>query len=280
MTMPAARVGDSCAHGGTIIPPGAPTVLIGNMPAARMGDMHVCPMLTGPVPHVGGPIVMGSPTVLIGNLPAARVGDPAVCVGPPDTVLGPGSPVTLIGLGTAVAPVVCSVAGSPGSAAQAFPGQRPAAESMVAAVSQAVQQAGAAPVDERTARALAARHGVTFAGGPPAAALPAFVRELSQGQVTTAAGPGGTGAVVAALAANRSVIVTVDAGVLWNDADLAGCSQSLLVAGVLLDSDGVPQAVLVNDTTPGVACRPVDIATFEAATGGAPMLTLSGPPPA
>lgn len=56
-------------------------------PAARITDMHVCPMTTGPVPHVGGPILPpGAPTVLIGNLPAARVSDMATCVGPPDTI--------------------------------------------------------------------------------------------------------------------------------------------------------------------------------------------------
>lgn len=55
-------------------------------PAARLSDMHVCPMVTGVVPHVGGPILMGAPTVLIGGLPAARVGDTATCVGPPDTI--------------------------------------------------------------------------------------------------------------------------------------------------------------------------------------------------
>ena len=58
------------------------------MPAARLTDMHVCPMFTGPVPHVGGPIVgPGAPTVLIGNLPAAKVGDLATCTGPPDTIV-------------------------------------------------------------------------------------------------------------------------------------------------------------------------------------------------
>ncbi|EIL93069.1 MULTISPECIES: PAAR domain-containing protein [Rhodanobacter] len=56
-------------------------------PAARLTDMHVCPMFTGPVPHVGGPISgPGAPTVLIGGLPAARVSDMAVCVGPPDLI--------------------------------------------------------------------------------------------------------------------------------------------------------------------------------------------------
>ncbi len=55
-------------------------------PAARLMDMHVCPMVTGVVPHVGGPINIGAPTVLIGKMPAARVGDMCVCVGPPDTI--------------------------------------------------------------------------------------------------------------------------------------------------------------------------------------------------
>src|SRR3954467_15499128 len=66
-------------------------------PAARAGDMHVCPMVTGIVPHVGGPVLPpGCPTVLIGNMPAARVGDMLTCVGPPD-VIAMGSPTVLIG---------------------------------------------------------------------------------------------------------------------------------------------------------------------------------------
>jgi uncharacterized Zn-binding protein involved in type VI secretion len=66
-------------------------------PAARVTDMHTCPMTTGPVPHVGGPILpAGEPTVLIAFMPAARVGDMAVCVGPPDTIAA-GEPSVLIG---------------------------------------------------------------------------------------------------------------------------------------------------------------------------------------
>ena len=66
-------------------------------PAARLTDMHTCPMVTGVVPHVGGPISgPGCPTVLISMLPAARVGDMAVCVGPPD-VIALGSFTVLIG---------------------------------------------------------------------------------------------------------------------------------------------------------------------------------------
>lgn len=57
-------------------------------PAARVSDMHTCPMVTGVVPHVGGPILPpGAPTVLIGFLPAAKVTDMCVCVGPPDTIV-------------------------------------------------------------------------------------------------------------------------------------------------------------------------------------------------
>ena len=57
-------------------------------PAARATDMHVCPMVTGVVPHIGGPIMPPCcPTVLTGMLPQARVGDMAVCVGPPDTIM-------------------------------------------------------------------------------------------------------------------------------------------------------------------------------------------------
>jgi len=74
-------------------------------PAARVTDMHVCPMVTGVVPHVGGPILPPcAVTVLIGCLPAARVGDMATCVGPPDvivkgsmTVLISGQPAARIG---------------------------------------------------------------------------------------------------------------------------------------------------------------------------------------
>ncbi len=96
---PAARMGDPTAHGGSIVV-GAPNVLIGGQPAARVGDMHVCPMQTPavvPIPHVGGPILPpGSPVVLIGGMPAARMGDMALCVGPPDSIVM-GCPTVIIG---------------------------------------------------------------------------------------------------------------------------------------------------------------------------------------
>ncbi|MFM9984374.1 MAG: PAAR domain-containing protein [Flavobacteriales bacterium] len=70
-------------------------------PAARLNDMHTCPMQTPglpPIPHVGGPIVgPGAPTVLIGKLPAATLGDMLVCVGPPDSIIKGSATVMICG---------------------------------------------------------------------------------------------------------------------------------------------------------------------------------------
>ena len=66
-------------------------------PAARITDLHTCPKVEpGPVPHVGGPTLSGETTVLIGFMPAARVGDTLICVGPPDTIKE-GEPSVVIG---------------------------------------------------------------------------------------------------------------------------------------------------------------------------------------
>ena len=88
-------------------------------PAARISDMHTCPMVSpGPVPHVGGPVVVGMPTVLTCFLPQARIGDQCVCVGPPDvivkgsaTVLVGGKPAARLGDSTAHGGVI--VVGAP-----------------------------------------------------------------------------------------------------------------------------------------------------------------------
>ena len=71
-------------------------------PAARLTDMHQCPMVTPglpPIPHVGGPILGPcAPTVLIGGLPAARISDLALCVGPPDSIIKGSATVLIMGL--------------------------------------------------------------------------------------------------------------------------------------------------------------------------------------
>ena len=66
-----------------------------SLPAARLSDQVVCPAVTGVVPHVGGPITIGAPTVLIGSMPAARIGDMNICAGGPGVVAA-GSPAVLI----------------------------------------------------------------------------------------------------------------------------------------------------------------------------------------
>ncbi len=70
-------------------------------PAARITDLHECPMITPglpPIPHVGGPIIgPGTPTVLIGKMPATVLGDQAVCVGPPDIIVKGSSTVMICG---------------------------------------------------------------------------------------------------------------------------------------------------------------------------------------
>ena len=67
------------------------------LPAARVGDMHVCPLVTGTVAHVGGPALPpGEPTVLIGGMPAIRLGDMLTCTGPPDTIIA-GSATVMVG---------------------------------------------------------------------------------------------------------------------------------------------------------------------------------------
>ena len=98
MGQPAARMGDSTSHGTPLSPgPGAPTVLIGGFPAWRVGvDTHVCPLVSGTVPHVGGVVSVGSTTVFIGGAPAARMGDQVVEVGPPNSI-SQGETTVLIG---------------------------------------------------------------------------------------------------------------------------------------------------------------------------------------
>jgi uncharacterized Zn-binding protein involved in type VI secretion len=90
---PAARVGDTTAHGGTVVGPGVSTVLIGGMPAAILGDMHAC-TIPPPPPHPPStPFVAGSSTVLIQGSPALRVGDSCGCGAAPVV----GAPTVMIG---------------------------------------------------------------------------------------------------------------------------------------------------------------------------------------
>jgi uncharacterized Zn-binding protein involved in type VI secretion len=90
---PAARITDPTGHPGMITGPGVPTVLIGGLPAAVLGDMHTCAMPPTAGPHPPSPLVKGSVTVLIGGRPAARLGDLSGCGAP----IVMGHPTVLIG---------------------------------------------------------------------------------------------------------------------------------------------------------------------------------------
>lgn len=94
----AARLSDTTSHGTPLAPGiGSTNVLIGGLPAWRaLTDFHVCPLVTGVVPHVGGVVAVGSVTVLINNLPAARQGDQVVEIGPPN-MIAMGCPTVIIG---------------------------------------------------------------------------------------------------------------------------------------------------------------------------------------
>ncbi len=89
----AAKVGDLTTHGGSIVGPGEPTVLIGGMPAAVAGDNHACALPPNAHQPTSGPFPMGSTTVTIGGKPALRVGDTCICgaasaLGEPTVMIG------------------------------------------------------------------------------------------------------------------------------------------------------------------------------------------------
>lgn len=89
----AARVLDTTNHGGTVMGPGEPTVLIGGMPAAVLGDNHVCSLPPNAHQPTSSPFAMGSATVLIGGKPALRAGDVCGCgasvaIGEPTVIIG------------------------------------------------------------------------------------------------------------------------------------------------------------------------------------------------
>ncbi|RKH59548.1 PAAR domain-containing protein [Corallococcus aberystwythensis] len=90
---PAARVGDSTNHGGTIVGPGVSTVLIGGMPASVVGDTHVCSLPPNAHQPTASPFTSGSSTVLISGLPAVRTTDSCAC----GAMAAVGSPMVQLG---------------------------------------------------------------------------------------------------------------------------------------------------------------------------------------
>jgi uncharacterized Zn-binding protein involved in type VI secretion len=93
---PAARVGDLTSHSTPLAGVGSANVFIEGRPAWRvLVDMHTCPQTDGPKPHVGGVVVQGSSKVFINHLPAARQGDMIIEAGPPNSITGGSTKVTI-----------------------------------------------------------------------------------------------------------------------------------------------------------------------------------------
>ena len=88
---PAARLSDLSTHGGAVLGPGVPTVLMGGLPAAVLGDLHACPISPGHPPM--SPFIVGSATVFIQGRPALRAGDACAC----GASVALGMPTVLIG---------------------------------------------------------------------------------------------------------------------------------------------------------------------------------------
>ncbi len=273
--MPAARVGDPSMHGGVIIPPGAlpNRVLIENQPAARVGDMHTCPMVTGVVPHVGGPIVMASPTVIIGGLPAARSFDLASCTGPPDAV-SKGAAKTMIGYGAAPGPLMVTVIGNPVRAFEQFPGRQHYQNCYPQSIQQIVRQGFGANHSEGAMERFAAPHGYWRDWGTPMEAGPNILRDASAGRLRATFTRGDAGAAARALEEGRGVVGFHDAGQLWNDARYLKGGHAVHVTGALRDSSsGRIIGVIINDTGTGYAGQAIGAARYNAASLGEQMVT-------
>jgi uncharacterized Zn-binding protein involved in type VI secretion len=280
-------------------------------PAARVGDPHVCPMVTGTVPHVGGPILPpGAPTVLVGGSPAARVGDMATCVGPPDTIakgsfvvpianqpaarmtdttihggsIVMGCPTVLIGLAgvagnVAAGRAMCQAAASgrtSGTTKQSYN------NCGVESSRQVINQANGTSISEDSLLQQSINSGL--ANGTPGS--PPTVPDGGTDPLTRQAilGANGVPSTVmqttadnlgTALSQGRGVIVSMDAAPLWGGSTPAGSLHAVTVTGIEYDDNGNPTAVYINDTGTGRCGQRVPIATFNQATGAHPNSRLN-----
>jgi len=265
----AARMGDGTVHGG-VITFGATNVLIENMPAARIGDFHTCPLSDGPKPHVGGPIIMGCPTVLIGGLPAARVGDQATCVGPPDTIRPPGALKVQIGLTSS--PITCVVVGNPALGFQTFPGEQNYENCYPQSIQQVVRLGTGKNLSESQMEKISARYGYTRKGGTPIIAGPQILKDASGGKLHGSLEKNDVNKTIKALHDGKGVVAVTDAGVLWNDPRYRGGGHAVHVTGALTDKQGKPIAIIINDTGTGNAAQAIPAERFQQAIQGYPSL--------
>jgi len=280
-------------------------------PAARVGDMHTCPMVTGLVPHVGGPVLPpGAPTVLIGGLPAARMGDPAMCVGPPDTIvkgafpvpisskpasrmgdqtahggiLVAGCPTVLIGLsGTAGNPRVGALACQAASAGRTSGTTSQSYNNCgVESSRQIINQANGTAVTENGLLQNAINNG--WANGTPNLP-PVFANggtnPVSRQAILQASGVSSTvqasnaQTLGMAMSRGQGTIASLDAAELWGNGTPPGALHAVTVTGVDYDDAGNPTNVVINDTGTGQCGQRVPIATWNQAVSAHPAPRLN-----
>ena len=278
-------------------------------PAARVGDMHVCPMVTPgtpPVPHVGGPVLPpGGVNVMIGGLPAARMGDMAVCVGPPDTIVkgsfpvpiarNPaarmgdqtahggsivlGCPTVLIGLaGTAgnvrVGTAMCNAAAggrASGTTQQTYN------NCGVESSRQVINRANNSNVSENQLLQSAINGGQASGtpGSPPVFAdggtNPAARQTiLANAGVASTVEASNLNNLGLAMSRGQGTIASLDAAPLWGGTTPPGSLHAVTVTGVQYDDNGNVTNVIINDTGTGQCGQVIPIATWNAAVAAHP----------
>ena len=279
-------------------------------PAARVTDLHTCP-LTSPTPHGGGPILPpGAPNVLIGGLPAARMGDMATCVGPPDTIVkgsftvpianNPASRMTdttlhggviiggyltvLIGLsGTAgnvrVGTAMCNAASSGRTSGTT---QQTYNNCGVESSRQLINQANGTNITENQLLQGAINQGLANGtpGSPPVFAN-GGTNPAGRQSILAANGVGSSvqssNLTNLGLATSRGqgVIASLDAAQLWGGTTPPGSLHAITVTGVEYDDAGNPVNVIINDTGTGNCGQVVPIATWNSAVAAHPSPALN-----
>lgn len=283
-------------------------------PAARVGDMHLCPMVTPstpPVPHVGGPVLPpGGVLVLIGAMPAARMGDMALCVGPPDSIVkgsfpvpiagSPaarigdqtahggavtmGCPTVLIGLSGTAGNVRVGTAMCNGAAGGRASGstQQSYNNCGVESSRQVINRANGSNLSENQVLQNAIDNGWASGtpGSPPTFANGGTGAGSRQSILANAGIPSSVQTSTLdhlglAMSRGQGTIANLDAAQLWGGTTPPGSLHAVTVTGVQYDDAGNPTHVIINDTGSGQCGQSVPIATWNAAVGAHPSPALN-----
>ena len=269
-------------------------------PAAQVGGMHVCPMVTGTVPHVGGPILPpGIPTVIIGGMPAVVQGNFCTCVGPPDVITmgslgvfigGAGAvrvlePTSHGGQVTVGFPTVIVGDINAAAAASIFPGQQNFGNCGVQSSEQIIHQASGTAINENTILQVAINNGWAgnsanplSRGGTSAAGRQQILANYGVSSRVVNTSPQ---AISTALVNRQGIIVNADAGVLWNNPAFIGGGHAVTITDGDWDANGNLTHVYVNDTGTGQQGQRMPVNNLmnaaNARTGGSQLNVTNGP---